>query len=1798
MKNMRFVLVVAIVMTVLMPLRAQTLIDNYRFSTTVDSTMWIDITGQDTVLFATPTGYNTVNQGASSIKNIGFPFVFAGVTYTQFSATVDGAVRLGATQTGWSSSIQSSTSMPGVYGYGGTVTMDTNSYLRYAVLGDIGSRVLVVNYCMKVRDKMTYVRFQVQLYEVDGMVRIVYGPTESPSRVLATRPGLARTTNDILFINHATHSVERYTTTSLPTNAAGIWPETWRSYTFVSDSMVCPCPLTVSMLSDDPDSTVLYWADTAAAYRIRVPQLELDTVLSDTVLTLRNINSTTTYSGTIQGICGTDSSMRVRPFSFSTNCGSVHRMPWLENFSLVASGNCWLTPYQTFDYRWQYLVVSMRSGINNPPADANYSEWLISPLVELPNTIQLTLCWKYSSRKKNNVSPSVRVLLLVCDSTDAVDTNAAWVPLDTIDYTYNGTTVTFELLLDAYAGHRVRLAFHRFGIGGQFAEVDDVGIELRARPVIALEVPDKAYVDDTTVVLSQFIAGVLSNPQYEWSSTMAARGQAVILPSNDTLHIVYLAAGIDTVALRITTAYGTSTSSASYIVRDCRTVTSFPWQDDFELGIDCWKQPTNSAYVWNETAMVSHSGLTCIRATVNDADHPYDTIVSRPLAIPTNAHRMLLEWWMRCSSTGYDNKVIVLAIGENENMDDGDTLVYLSGNQDISVGWRCYRVDLGAYAGQTIRLAFLAGNSTFHIIYVDDVKVYDAIYIMGSLNTFAERAYVGDPFTAAVTLTGGDTLNLNYAWSSTMAQQGLATINGSGASVDILYSASGYDTIRVTVTNNYDTVDYTAIVLVVDCGTIHHYPWKDDFEHGLACWYHLGGWYSSSGFGHYDGAYCLRSCAHPNGTNESYWIISQPFIIPSLSDTALMELIWQMHSRNPGYTPFELRIATVSGNSMPQPGSFTTVMSENLYYGPWKRYRYNLSAYAGQTIRFMFYSTPGYYIDEFEYLLFDAVEIRSTRVPVLLLSAPMRVDHFDSVFYTAILDEGDTVGITYQWHSSLTGQSVVSGGQWMLNYSVEGIDTITVIATNAWGSDTAMAVVQVCNCPAVTAPFIPNFEDNTVMNCWSGFTCQWYRDDIECVNEYRRIGDTSTWQFSGDSANHYVSTTRRYSWLVTPAIDLPNDANGLRLSWNQLDGCYIRVAIATGDEYFDYTDFDSLVQEGNSSGPHSFPMRDYAGQRIHVGFFAYGTYGGSLDDIRISYAEIAPIAELTAPSNIGIQQAANVSASINDCPILGMAYNWHSTMAAAGRASMTIDSFTCNIIYFDEGIDTVTFIISNDYGADTQQVTIGVVDCNGYAIPYIEDFNNVFGTAWRDTNGVIPLCWNRSFIGEDCAPKVLAQGSYPFSSYSSNALIMVGGNRDSVTYALLPQFSVSLSQLVLVLTHIHESVSLGTLTVGYIDGSVFVPLNDLVAVRGEGRCDTISFAAAPPTATNMAFRWRCDVSWTVLIDDVEVRLPTPPRVQIYGPMAVDAFDTVTYNAQLIEGDTLGLTYSWYSSISGQWTSGSQLSVVYQTPCVDTLMLVAVNNYGADTSVLLVNVQWPDGWVHTLFVVSSDSVQGLVAFEDHVAPMVSLAVNHGDMVTFRAVAMDGYHFTRWNDSVEDFVRTLAVFGDTQFVAYFEVDTVLQPDTVWRMVTVHSNDSTEGSVSGGGLYMDSTTVTICATAMQGYKFVAWNDGDTLNVRQIFVVSDTDFTAFFCEVEDSVGIADVRAGEWRLYPNPASTSVIVKVNQPTVMTMLDVSGREVLTKKLYAGGTEIDISHMPQGVYFLRLDGSTVVKKLIVR
>lgn len=68
----------------------------------------------------------------------------------------------------------------------------------------------------------------------------------------------------------------------------------------------------------------------------------------------------------------------------------------------------------------------------------------------------------------------------------------------------------------------------------------------------------------------------------------------------------------------------------------------------------------------------------------------------------------------------------------------------------------------------------------------------------------------------------------------------------------------------------------------------------------------------------------------------------------------------------------------------------------------------------------------------------------------------------------------------------------------------------------------------------------------------------------------------------------------------------------------------------------------------------------------------------------------------------------------------------------------------------------------------------------------------------------------------------------------------------------------------------------------------------------------------------------------------------------------------------------------------------------------------------------------------------------------------------------------------------------------------------------MLEVESADEEMGTVTGGGILLDSTTYYIEALPNVGYKFTHWNDGDVTNPRAVYLTQDTLFTAHFAPRE----------------------------------------------------------------------------------
>ena len=140
------------------------------------------------------------------------------------------------------------------------------------------------------------------------------------------------------------------------------------------------------------------------------------------------------------------------------------------------------------------------------------------------------------------------------------------------------------------------------------------------------------------------------------------------------------------------------------------------------------------------------------------------------------------------------------------------------------------------------------------------------------------------------------------------------------------------------------------------------------------------------------------------------------------------------------------------------------------------------------------------------------------------------------------------------------------------------------------------------------------------------------------------------------------------------------------------------------------------------------------------------------------------------------------------------------------------------------------------------------------------------------------------------------------------------------------------------------------------------------------------------------------------------------------------------------------------------------------------------------------VEWTKQW--TVTVAANNSAYGNVSGGG--------VVIDGSTADITATPKTGYKFVKWSNGLTNATATITVTKDTTLTAEFAIKTY--------MVSVAANNSSYGTVGGGGTVNHGSTTTITATPATGYKFVKWSNGSTKATETITVTSDLSLTAEF--------------------------------------------------------------------------------------
>jgi hypothetical protein len=257
-----------------------------------------------------------VDDGSSSLTNIGFNFWFMGQKYTQFSVSSNGLLQLGSIPSTTTYSIAGNSSAV-IAAFAGDQKTSSTGKVHYMVTGTAPNRVLVVEW---LNEQVNYLSgtadatYQVLLNEGTGVIQFIYGSMavgytssftsytgisngtgSNQYATIAYNGGVVTTTSVTSNTNAASSSIARLTSSSNGSR---------HSYTFTPATATLTAPSAMSYPLIGPSSIRLKWADNSSGEKAFAIFKSIDsssytfvglTNANDTAYTVSGLSTSSTY---------------------------------------------------------------------------------------------------------------------------------------------------------------------------------------------------------------------------------------------------------------------------------------------------------------------------------------------------------------------------------------------------------------------------------------------------------------------------------------------------------------------------------------------------------------------------------------------------------------------------------------------------------------------------------------------------------------------------------------------------------------------------------------------------------------------------------------------------------------------------------------------------------------------------------------------------------------------------------------------------------------------------------------------------------------------------------------------------------------------------------------------------------------------------------------------------------------------------------------------------------------------------------------------------------------------------------------------------------------------------------------------------------------------------------------------------------------------------------------------------------------------------------------------------------------
>jgi hypothetical protein len=373
--------------------------------------------------------------------------------------------------------------------------------------------------------------------------------------------------------------------------------------------------------------------------------------------------------------------------------------------------------------------------------------------------------------------------------------------------------------------------------------------------------------------------------------------------------------------------------------------------------------------------------------------------------------------------------------------------------------------------------------------------------------------------------------------------------------------------------------------------------------------------------------------------------------------------------------------------------------------------------------------------------------------------------------------------------------------------------------------------------------------------------------------------------------NSYNPSSNLYNFLKTVPLALPDEPNMQLTFWykNPAGGDFSVYISTDGGETHETALVTGLTGVADWTESEPINLSAYAGKTVVIVFKGTSNYGYNDAYIYLDDVTVDEVPSCAAPTHLA---ATNITTHTADLSWTagGSEEEWTIYYKKSVDGNYTAIIGVDENPYTLEGLDPSTiydyYVVANCSDideSDPSNVYSFTTACEPYTItastPYTQDFESPVVTTTYTQVGEVPVCWE-NYPLTNVGGKILAAGaSYNYAS--SGQVLYFYGSGDG--YAALPEFTNPLNELQITYKWAVESLSYGTLTLGYItnedvDYNTFTEIISYPASSASSsktllQADPVDLSELPAEAARLVFSWSCSSQWGCNIDDVIVSLP-------------------------------------------------------------------------------------------------------------------------------------------------------------------------------------------------------------------------------------------------------------------------------------------------------------------------------------